>query len=338
MTPLRFPSPRSQAGLSLVELMISIVLGLLILAAVSYIFANNARTRDELEQMSQQVENGRYALQLLGEDLQMAGYYGEHWPVTTTGSQFCEAVPAAIPDPCDSTLGSIRTNMLMHVQGFNNANALSCITDYKTGTDVIVVRRASTCTSSNPAETNCESIVSGAPYLQASGCSAGASPDTIKCNIDSTTGNLTLRKVDCSSTAGIRRYRTHIYFVANNNLSGDGIPTLKRAELGAEGFTVVPLVAGIENLQFEYGVDTTSDGATDSYTSAPADITAWLNVMLVKIHLLARNESMAPPSYSDTKSYVLGDETIAATSDRYRRHAYSTVVKLVNPAGRRELQ
>jgi len=54
------------------------------------------------------------------------------------------------------------------------------------------------------------------------------------------------------------QYRTNIYFVANNDNANDGIPTLKRAELGLAGnsFSIVPLVEGVENLQIEYGLDT----------------------------------------------------------------------------------
>ena len=56
--------------------------------------------------------------------------------------------------------------------------------------------------------------------------------------------------------ANVYQYRTHIYFVANNDKAGDGIPTLKRAELGVAAFSIVPLVEGVENLQIEYGLDT----------------------------------------------------------------------------------
>src|SRR3546814_6579575 len=61
----------------------------------------------------------------------------------------------------------------------------------------------------------------------------------------------------------------HIYFLANNDKPGDGIHTLKRAELGAAGFTIVPLVEGIDALQFEFGIDTNGDGNPDAYTADP---------------------------------------------------------------------
>ena len=88
-------TPRSMAGVSLVELMIAMVLGLMILAGLATIFANSSRTREELERTSRQIENGRYAVDLLSEDLRLAGFYGE---------LSVQAInpPNALQDPCST--------------------------------------------------------------------------------------------------------------------------------------------------------------------------------------------------------------------------------------------
>lgn len=338
-------SKRSQSGLSLIELMVSITLGLLILAGVVTIFANNSRTRDEIEQKSRQIENGRYAMQLLTEDLQMAGYLGEYVPSSAATS---------LPDPCATDATSLQSAMLTHIQGYNDVSAtdlaaLTCLSDVKTGTDIVVIRRAATCAALNwntttSLETGCEDVVTNAPYLQVSGCETEINAgNRFRLNTDLT--QLTLRRIGCSTTsnAAIRRFLTRIYFIAQNNNSGDGIPTLKRAELGAGTFSIIPLAAGIDNLQLQYGVDTTAspgDGIPDSYlpdgsTAAPSTIAQWSSVMSVKLGLLARNENQSL-DYTDIKEYQLPDKTINALNDHYRRHAYSAMVKLANPAGRRE--
>src|SRR5204863_10118257 len=115
----------------------------------------------------------------------------------------------------------------------------------------------------------------------------------------------TLHQHDCATVAPLRAYVMHIYFVANNNNPGDGVPTLKRAEWdpAAGAFTTVPLVEGIENLQFEYALDTTplpnGDSIPDAvgadpgtYNGCAADpcyIANWVNTMTVKVHLLSRS-------------------------------------------------
>ena len=64
------------AGFGLVELMVSITLGLLLTAAVmqTLVAANTSyRIQDSLSQIQ---EAGRYAIHFLGKDLRMAGYMG----------------------------------------------------------------------------------------------------------------------------------------------------------------------------------------------------------------------------------------------------------------------
>lgn len=324
-----------QAGMSLIELMISVTLGLMILAGMSTIFVSNNKARLELEKTSRQVENGRYAMQLLTEDLQTAGYLGSYVPPTTAPAQ------TSLPDPCSTSLTTIDGARLLHVQGYDNAATIpSCLSDVKSGTDILVVRRASTCAAGT---TNCDAFLNGAPHLQVSGCTT----DTSSYLIDSTQGNLTLRRIGCGSVADILRFRTHIYFIANNNNGSDGVPTLKRAELGST-MTIVPLVEGIENLQLEYGMDTNNDGVPDVYSADPSSygtcsgnacVQNWWNVMAVKINLLARN-TQSTPAYTDGKTYTLGLKADGTAntfsySDAFKRHEYSATVRLPNPAGRR---
>src|ERR1700732_2366311 len=66
-----------QFGYTIIELMISITISLIILASLVSILANNSRTRGEIERANQQTENGRYALQLIVDDLHNAGFLAE---------------------------------------------------------------------------------------------------------------------------------------------------------------------------------------------------------------------------------------------------------------------
>jgi type IV pilus assembly protein PilW len=107
---------------------------------------------------------------------------------------------------------------------------------------------------------------------------------------------------------------------------------------GAAAFSSPPtrLVEGIENLQLDYGLDSDNDGAPDSYTTAPT-ATDWANVMAIRVNLLARNNTTTP-GYSDTNTYSLGltSVTVPTQNQAYKRHAFSELVRLINPSGRRE--
>ena len=65
------------AGFSLVELMISVTIGLILLLGLVTLLVNSSASHTEMQKSSAQIENGRYATQLLTDDIQLAGYYGE---------------------------------------------------------------------------------------------------------------------------------------------------------------------------------------------------------------------------------------------------------------------
>ena len=92
-----------------------------------------------------------------------------------------------------------------------------------------------------------------------------------------------------------------------------------------------------KNLQLRYGLDEDANGLPDDtgLTVNPATVQNWANVLTVEVNLLARNTE-ASTSYTDNKEYVLGDVTVTAPGDGFRRRAFSTTVSAVNPASLRE--
>ena len=344
-------------GYTLVELMVSITIGLIILAALVTLFAGNSRERGEVERANQQTENGRYALQLLSEDLRDAGYLGSFNPGTVAGPNPQLLVPAALPNACATAVPTLNTAMSIPVQGYDDGAIVpGCLADVRPATDILVVRRASTCAVGSA---GCDPQLAGDAYLQASGCANEFTAGTYYV-LDTNVGNLNLTQKDCATAAALYQYRTHIYFIANNDKPGDGIPTLKRAELGVSPgggltFNIVPLVEGIENLQLEYGLDTNvpTTGSPAVYTAdpnsyngcAPAGpgpttcVSYWRNTVAVQINVLARGETPTQ-GYVDTKTYTLGLTAAGAANvvgpfnDGFKRHTYSTVARLYNPAGR----
>ena len=76
--PMKTARPPSQRGFTLVELMVSMVLGLLIVLALITLLINVNRNNSELSRTNRLIENGRFALQLLQADVAHAGYWGGH--------------------------------------------------------------------------------------------------------------------------------------------------------------------------------------------------------------------------------------------------------------------
>ena len=382
---------RTQRGLSLVELMVSITIGLFILAGLTTLFVNSSRSQAETFKASQQIENGRYAIDLLTQDLHHAGYYGEFsYLPPLPGAPM--PYPAAALDPCDLDPGDMLAALPLPIQGFNNPGGapLNCLADadHVDGTDIVVVRRADT---QILLETGGAHGIPAAPaatatpvlnevYLQTDANnvevqlgSGAAINKTMKANGSAAT---IIRK-DYSTTptsfaaAYLRKFRTHIYFIAPCSVPADGdttctgaaddngrpIPTLKRLELSSDGaaldFRIVPLVEGVENLQLEYGRDTVylpnpldptalppsglpGDGSPDgAYLTAPA-LADWKDIVAAKVFLLARNTEPST-GYADAKTYQVGTAATSTPGGNFKRHLYAAEVRLVNPSGRREI-
>lgn len=308
--------------------MIGLTIGILLLTVLSALLVNNSQARVELDRTMQQVENGRYAMQLMSNELRLAGYYGEG---------LLTAVPVALPDPCATDTASLQGALTVAVQGYSQvaASPVSCLSsaNVQTNSDILVVRRAQT---ESVALANLNPTL---PYIQTLG-------EESVFALGANSSSFTLTKID-GTLAPIHSYTTQIYFIspcstpasgATCNASADNgnpIPTLKRLELDNNAWRTVTLVEGIERMRVEYGVDNDADGAPDQYVVSPVSATDWSNVVAINIGLLARN-TRPTPGHVDTKTYRLVTLDVAAPQDAFKRHAYSGVVRLMNVSGRRE--
>ncbi len=357
-------------GLSLIELMIAIAISSFLMLGLTATFKNSSDAQRALERSSQLIENGRYAVNILYEDLRHAGYFGHFFESGTP--------PAAFPDPCETgSLSNLEDAMGMPLQGYT----ASSLTGYPTitsmpstcttillansnlspGSDVLIMRRADTDVFTGSPNTN-------EVYIQSNSRTAnlmyGNSSATVPTNSPDNDSTANLMKYPSKSgnttVADSRKYHVHVYFVAPCSLGSgtndvcqggdDAIPTLKRLELTSNGtstiMNVVPLVEGIEYMKLEYGIDTApttvneitgqqGDGIPDTYVTTPT-VAQWPMVVSIKVHLLARSPE-ATMGYSDAKQYTLAGTTVAATNDEFKRHVFSSEIRLMNMGGRREI-
>lgn len=268
-----------QAGLSLLELMISITIGAVLMTGLVATFNQSGESRRELEKTGTLIENGRYAINLIYEDLRHAGFFGYYYDLG--------AAPATVPDPCEvADLAKLTEAVAMPFQGFNattllnrpNVTATTCDdknlltnANLKAGSDILVVRRADTHVLGGPdpelgtpiPENPEDDVI----YVQANArtlnvltgvasavVDATTDYDTANSEVDGVTANLRKYpgKDDVApyrAVAETRRYRVHVYFVApcsfGSGANGvcqagdDDVPTLKRLELSASAGATV---------------------------------------------------------------------------------------------------
>ncbi|MGL4220582.1 MAG: PilW family protein, partial [Shewanella sp.] len=132
----------------------------------------------------------------------------------------------------------------------------------------------------------------------------------------------------------IWEYQHHVYYIAD---SAAKVPELKRKTLTAAGMTNdEQLVEGIENIRILYGFDSDGDKTADSYMPVQKVTNQmWDNELLqrlvsLRVFLLVRAIE-ADKSYINETIYTLGDKTVAAPKDNFRRKVVSTTIVLENP-------
>jgi type IV pilus assembly protein PilW len=334
-------------GFTLLELMIAMTISLFLLIGIASVTITHSTSSRELEKTSRQIETGRYAMQVVGDDLALAGFYGTF---STKGAT------VSTPDPCATALGNLGFNNTSSpitvpapVYGYaRGAVPPTCLASLQPNTGIVVVRRASS------TATPVASAVAGQTYLQASGCNTDPKPFVL----DTNSASFTLYQKDCTSIAPLRGYLVRVYHVSSCNVcSGpntDATPTLKVAEFVGGAINIVPLAEGVQDLEADYGVDLDANGSADCYVADPgvdnaatcagwvaapgwsAPLQNWGNVVTVRLHVLARNVDQTS-DWTDARTYDMGRAGItAAANDHYKRHTYSTVLRVTNVAGMRE--
>ncbi len=262
-----------QAGFTLIELMVSMAIGLLIVLALITLLINVNRNNSEMSKTNRLIENGRFALQLLQADISHAGYWGGYVPQfdDMTATVAPTDYPTSVPDPClvytswdvppytDATMVppvSHKKNLIgIPVQGYEIPATVpsptlsvcaSVVTSPKANTDVLVVRHVERTANCNPAVLNvpgkddCPLPTGNELYFQVQRCGTTAStpiPYAFEQYVATNDAVLfPLRDRDCTTSAERRKFVSNLYYIRNHAVTaGDGIPTLMRSEFGRSG-------------------------------------------------------------------------------------------------------
>ena len=147
MNPTRPISRRprgSHTGFSLIELMIGLTIGLVLLTVMATVFDRTSGGRSDLDRVSRLVENSRFAVEVIGDDIRHAGFYGTFLPPSDT--VFTDTSPCAWDVADLNSLGwqptPIAPRLPAQLVGWDDPvagdPALGCLPDRLPGSDVIV--------------------------------------------------------------------------------------------------------------------------------------------------------------------------------------------------------
>lgn len=305
---------RRQRGLTMIEIMVAVAVGLLLTAGAIQIFVSSKQAYRTTDAISRIQENGRYALQFLAKDIRNAAFWGcaqeaEKNSTLNSGGGFDFTAPPLVgtegasgaPDTITirGATQNLTVNLKQAMPTVSAALVVNDVGDVEVG-DILLVTdcEAADVFQVTNTQTTSSSIVHNSG-------NTGVSP-----------GNYTQqlsRKYDTSATVYTARERT--YSLVTN---ADGEPALQREVNGNAEI----LVDGVQDMQITYGIDTDADFTANAYV--PADSVAnWDDAIAVRIQLLIRGEE--DNVLDEPQQYTYNGTTVTAADKRLRQVFTKTV-------------
>jgi len=297
-TPVALPA--RQQGISLVEVMIALVLGLLLIAGAGQVFFISKGVYRVLEAQSRLQENGRYALDLLAKNIREAGYLG------------CATKSINIVNTLNNSTDYLY-NMAVGIQGSEWVAASSTwsptldtsITSPANGSDVVTVRGR----TGPPLRLQADMTNRSSSLVVST--NSGWQPCAIVMVANCAMGSV-LQITSLATGTPSASFDTVAHALGGTCVPGNAIVDLGEAyKTDAEAFPVAAtsfylrtgangqlslwrrvnsstaeeMVEGVQDLQIRYGEDRDNDGSPNRYVTAD-QISDWANVESVRVSLL----------------------------------------------------
>jgi type IV pilus assembly protein PilW len=326
MTPRHRHEQRArQAGLSLVELLVALTIGLFLMAGAISVFGKTRDLYRTNEATARLQDSARYAMSTLEGDLRMASHWGpsnraDFITNAAAPGQTLDAALAPYEAVIDACGDNWAVNAATYVEGSNNGYGLGCAAfgTASTDADVLTIRRASfdVIPDASLAATD------GQLKLRASRTQSALFGD------DTLPAGLT------GAGSETRALVVHGYYVDDDSDERPGTPSLRRKRLWFDAAATAPVIedqqviSGIEDLQVEAGVDTNGDQGAEYFTTFD-DVAAGDAVVALRVWVLARAEQ-ADATYTDDRTYEYADRAAFTPGDNFRRMLVSKTIQLRN--------
>jgi type IV pilus assembly protein PilW len=328
-------SPARTRGFSLVELMVALLITTLLVAGIGRIFLSagkSARLQDSLARMQ---ENGRYAMALISTDLRRAGYLGGMADIDSIEDNTPDGVLnenriAADDGRCTGSTWARRLDRPVFGKD-DTRSGYRCLRPLAAGSrhigDILVTRYA-------------------APWVVGHVTTPAFSKQQFYLRTSLFNGKLFAGADEAENTITDRRLVRTAELIANGYYLHDSassppdqcsasvkIPALYRIGLANGALQSREIVAGVDQFQLQYGLDTDGDRSVDRYVDAPAagDTASWQAVIAVRVWILVRAEC-PDTGYVNQHTYVMGNVRYRP-EDAYHRLLHIRTISLRNLPG-----
>jgi type IV pilus assembly protein PilW len=324
-------------GLGLIELLVALVIGLVLVVGAVTLHQRSSAVARTAETVARLQEVARLAFDVLEADVRMAGFWGLHNRAdfivnraasgTSLPAPFTATQGARI-DLCGGTGSNWAIDLDAYIDGSNNAYGWPCaaVGGAAAGSDTLVVRRAAADRLSSLEADRIfvqSSRLEGALFVAAASCLSATDPACIPA-------------LYWPATSQSRELVVHAYYVSQQSTQRADLPALRRKSFGnvnagavANAISDEEIVAGVEDLQVRFGVDSDGDANVDMYAD-PGAVPAGASVMSATFWLRIRAEEREV-GFVDGVAYQYADMTAPLTlGDNYRRLVVAKTIQLRN--------
>lgn len=334
-SPIR--TKRRQRGVSLIELMVALLIGLFLIFGAVTIYQQSRNTFRTTEAVARLQEVARLAFDVLEADVRMASYWGlgnkAEYIINRAGPgqglppPFTAAQGDRI-NQCGGANSNWAINLDQYIAGTNNTYTLTCaaVGTASTTADTLLVRRAA---DAQPASLDPNRIylqtsrIQGTMFVPSATCTSPTNPSCIPAAY-------------APPASQSRALVVHAYYVSQSSTLRNDVPALRRKSFGnvnagapSDAITDEEIVPGVEDLQVRFGIDTNGDTNVDQYVN-PGAVPAGASVISATIWLRIRSEDREQ-GYVDGTAYQYADMAAAWTpNDKYRRIVVSKTIQLRN--------
>jgi len=316
---------KKQNGFTLIELMVSMVIGLFLLAGVFTIYLSSVKTKSVVENEVEMMRDAQFALETLAYDLRHAGSYGLRSYEDKIKLMNEESL-GAITNECEANW-VVNINRAIYAVDENTDYSVGCMANWSVG-DTLEFRYATPL----PIGTLEEDLQANTIYLKAipeySYMFQGDTPPPTR----------PFSKDDGSDKDNIRYFvwQSRAYYVANfTDEAGDGIPSLRLLTLEpGPDVTDSILLRGVEDIQIKFGLDTPlvgesqGDASVNMYVNPNSVGNRWNQVIAARIWVVMRSEKEVDEVNAAGTYEVAG--VVKVNGDKYRRIVVSTTVRIRN--------
>jgi type IV pilus assembly protein PilW len=312
--------------MTLTETLVALAVGMLMIAGAvtGYVKARDAHAA--LESAARMQETARYAMALIETDVRMAGF----WGLTNRAESVTATASMSFPAKCGGVAWV--TDATRFIDGSNNAwlplpDCAALSGGARPEADVLVVRRASAeriaPQSATVAAPNRDRVLVVTDRVQGQVFVPRDLSNLIPA------GYATFDDPSQAPLADTRELLVHAYYVSSSSSFATGYPALRRKTLTAgPDIGDEEIVSGVEDLQFQVGIDTNGDSLADAFVN-PGAVPVTAKPVSVRIWLRLRAQQR-DNAYTDDRAVAYADRTVTASGDHFRRLLVTKTLQLRN--------